>query len=91
MTHYLNGFVPDVECKRCDGNGWIEVRRHGILRGLHQEDCPDCCGHGWRPMTDGEMADAAEAQHEAMCEGEPPVSADEHYRMAAEQKRRLRS
>ena len=22
MTHYLNGFVPDVECPRCHGNGW---------------------------------------------------------------------
>lgn len=22
MTHYLNGFTPDVECKTCNGNGW---------------------------------------------------------------------
>lgn len=90
MGDYLNGFVPDIECKRCDGNGWIEVRRHGIVRGLHQEDCPDCHGHGWRPMTDDELADAAETQHDAMSEGEPPVTLAEQHALAWRQKQALR-
>lgn len=89
MVHYLNGFAPDIECKRCDGNGWIEVRRHGILRGLHQEDCPDCLGHGWRPMTDDELADAAERQAEDDA-SEPPVTMDEQHRAAWAQKQELR-
>jgi DnaJ-class molecular chaperone len=90
MTHYLNGFAPDTECKRCDGNGWIEVRRHGILRGLHQEDCPDCLGHGWRPMTQDELDDAAFDAFSDMCQGEPPVSLDEQHRAAWLQKQELR-
>lgn len=90
MTHYLNGFVPDIQCKRCDGNGWVEVRRHGILRGLHQEDCPDCHGHGWRPMTQDEIDDAAADAFSDMCEGEPPMSLDEQHHLAWQQKQDLR-
>lgn len=89
MVHYLNGFAPDIECKRCDGNGWIEVRRHGILRGLHQEDCPECLGHGWRPMTDDELADAAERQVEDDA-SEPPITMAERHRAAWDQKQELR-
>ena len=88
--HYPNGFAPDIECKRCDGNGWIEVRRHGILRGLHQEDCPGCCGHGWRPMTQDELDDAAERAFSDMCEGEPPITMAEHHARAWAEKQELR-
>ncbi len=41
MTHYLNGLTPDIECKLCDGEGFI--RHNGWPFG---PDCPDCCGHG---------------------------------------------
>ena len=49
MSHYFNGFTQDIECKRCVGNGWIP-RRWGFNSRvqLTEEDCPDCCGHGWR-------------------------------------------
>lgn len=87
MTHYLNGFVPDIECKRCDGNGWIEQRNPRLGRGVYQEDCPDCHGHGWRPMTQDEMDDAAADAFSDMCEGEPPVTMQERYQAAHRQKR----
>jgi len=90
MTHYLNGFVPDVECTRCDGNGWIPRRWAFNSRvQLSEEDCPDCCGHGWRPMTQDEIDDAAADAFSDMCEGEPPVTMAEQYQRAAEEKRRL--
>ena len=40
-------------------------------------------------MTEDEINQAAEDAYSDMCEGEPPISADERYRMAAEEKRRL--
>ena len=91
MTHYLNGFVPDIECKRCDGNGWIP--RHWGFNSrvqLTEEDCPDCAGHGWRPMTQDEIDDAAADAFSDMCEGEPPVSMQERYERAAAEKRSLK-
>tara|TARA_B100000378_G_scaffold24922_1_gene19038 strand:+ start:2604 stop:2879 length:276 start_codon:yes stop_codon:yes gene_type:complete len=90
MTHYLNGFVPDVECPRCHGNGWLPRRWAFNSRvQLTEEDCPDCAGHGWRPMTDEEIDDAAADAFSDMCEGEPPVTMAEQYQRAAEEKRRL--
>ncbi len=91
MTHYLNGFAPDIECKLCDGNGWIERCNPQLGRGVYQEDCPDCCGHGWRPMTQDEIDDAAADAFSDMCEGEPPISAQELYEAAWKQKQELRS
>ena len=92
MTHYFDGFTQDIECKRCDGNGWIP-RRWGFNSRvqLTEEDCPDCCGHGWCPMTQDEIDDAAADAFSDMCEGEPPVTMAERYQMAADEKRRLRS
>lgn len=83
MTHYPNGFAPDVECKRCDGTGEI-YNSHDCMK-----DCPDCCGHGWRPMTEDEIADAAERQAEDAA-GEPPVTMAEMHRAAWAQKMELR-
>ena len=43
MTHYLNGFVPDIECPRCNGNGWLPKRWGFNSRvQLTEEDCPSC-------------------------------------------------
>ena len=92
MTHYFDGFTQDIECKRCDGNGWIP-RRWGFNSRvqLTEEDCPDCCGHGSRPMTQDEIDDAAADAFSDMCEGEPPIPMAERHQMAADEKRRLRS
>lgn len=91
MVHYLDGFVPDVECKRCDGNSWLLKRWAFNSRvQLTEEDCPECCGHGWRPMTQDEMDDAASDAFSDMCEGEPPISMEERYREASIEKRRLK-
>lgn len=92
MTHYFDGFTQDIECKRCDGNGWIP-RRWGFNSRvqLTEEDCPDCCGHGWRPMTQDEIDDAAADAFSDMCEGAPPIPMAERHQMAADEKRRLRS
>lgn len=92
MTHYFDGFTQDIECRRCDGNGWIP-RRWGFNSRvqLTEEDCPECHGHGWRPMTQDEIDDAAADAFSDMCEGEPPITMDERHQMAADEKRRLRS
>lgn len=90
MTHYLNGFVPDIECKLCDGNGWIERRNPRLGPGIYQEDCPDCLGEGWRPMTQDEIDDAAADAFSDMCEGEPPVTMQEQHQAAWRQKQELR-
>lgn len=90
MSHYLNGFTPDVECTDCDGNGFTMKRQPRLGRGLYEVDCETCCGHGWRPMTQDEMDDAAADAFSDMCEGEPPISAQERYEAAARQKRELR-
>ena len=101
MTHYLNGFVTDVECTTCNGHGevcGVNPNRRSRFVGMDDlspddftVECSDCAGHGWRPMTDDELADAAEAQHEAMCEGEPPVSMDEMHQSAHREKMESRA
>lgn len=78
-------YRPEIECRDCDGHGARLVP--GKLDDA--DACPACEGRGWRAMTEDEMADAAEAQHEAMCEGEPPVTMAEQYQRAADEKRRL--
>ncbi|MCB4860754.1 hypothetical protein K7W03_14255, partial [Sphingobium sp. PNB] len=82
---------PSVECDHCAGHGWVQVRRFGIISGVHEEDCPICCGHGWRPMTDDELADAAEAQGQERIHGEPPVTMAEQHRRAWEHKHGIRA
>lgn len=77
-------YAPDIECTQCSGEGFI--RTNGWPFG---PACEACNGEGWRPMTDDEVADAAEREHEAMCEGEPPFTMAEQYQRAAEEKRRL--
>lgn len=90
MTHYLNGYVPDIECPACNGNGWLP-RRWGFNSRvqLTEEDCPECLGHGYRPMTQDEIDDAAEQQAERDM-SEPPVTMDEQHRAAWAQKQELR-
>ncbi|QUT07896.1 hypothetical protein KFK14_11205 [Sphingobium phenoxybenzoativorans] len=87
--HYLNGFVPDVECTDCDGNGFTMKRQPRLGPGIYEVECGTCCGHGWRPMTDDELDAAAERQaQDAM--SEPPVTLDEQHRAAWQQKQDLR-
>lgn len=91
MTHYPNGFAPDIECPRCDGNGWLPRRWAFNSRvQLSEEDCPDCLGHGWRPMTADEIDDAAEGAFSDLCEGEPPISAQERHEAAWREKQEAR-
>ena len=67
--------LPEIECPACDGNGWLPRRWAFNSRvQLTEETCTECNGTGWRVMTDDEAADAAEAAHDAMCEGEPPLT-----------------
>ncbi|WP_397586774.1 hypothetical protein [Sphingobium fuliginis] len=82
---------PSVECDHCAGHGWVQVRRFGIISGVHEEDCPICCGHGWRPMTDDELADAAEAQGQERIHDEPPITMAEQSRRAWEHKHGIRA
>ena len=100
MTHYLNGFVPDIECDRCNGTGevcGVNPNRRSRFVGhddLSPDDftveCPVCLGHGERPMTQDELDEAAEAAWERAQEGEPPISAQEQYEAAWKQKQELR-
>lgn len=101
MTHYTRGFVPDIECTRCNGTGevcGVNPNRRSRFVGMDDlspddftVECSDCCGVGWRPMTDEEMDRAAEDAFSDMCEGEPPVSVDEQHRSAFNEKMRLKS
>lgn len=46
----------DDECKRCDGDGWLEIMdpdHYGAVIGMRE--CPDCEGTGNRPLTDDEL------------------------------------
>lgn len=86
MTHYLDGFVPDIECPECDGHGTRLIPGKLDDAGT----CPDCHGHGWRPMTQDEIDDAAEAAWSELCEGEPPVTMREQHEAAWRQKQALR-
>ncbi len=70
-------YRPEIECRECDGHGRVRTDVHPAM------PCIACKGEGWRPMTDDEMADAAERQHRDMCEGEPPVTMAEQYQRAA--------
>ncbi|KEZ17204.1 hypothetical protein CP98_03703 [Sphingobium yanoikuyae] len=78
---------PEIDCPDCDGYG---VRMEPFKLD-DASDCPSCNGEGRRPMTDDELADAAEAQHEAMCEGEPPMSMDEMHQRAHREKMESRA
>lgn len=101
MTHYLNGFTPDVECTTCNGHGevcGVNPNRRSRFVGMDDlspddftVECNACAGTGWRPMTQDEIDDAAADAFSDMCEGEPPVTMAERYQMAADEKRRLRS
>ena len=52
--------------------------------------CEACGGRGWRAMTEDEETDAAEEQFRLMMEGEAPLSMQEAYEQAFQQKQGLR-
>ena len=91
----------DIECTRCEGSGEVcgvtpSRRSHFVgYDDLSPDDytdkCSDCDGTGWRPMTEDEEADAAEAAEQDRIHGEPPVTLAEQHRAAWDQKRSLRS
>lgn len=91
MTHYPNGFAPDVECTDCDGNGFTMKRQPRLGPGIYEVECETCCGHGWRPMTHDEIEDAAADAFSDMSEGEPPITLTEQHAAAWAQKQALRS
>ena len=76
---------PEIECPACDGHGTRLVP--GKLDDA--DTCTDCDGKGWRPMTDDELAAAAERQAEDAA-SEPPVAMGEQHRAAWAQKQELR-
>lgn len=100
MTHYPNGFAPDIKCPRCNGHGevcGVNPNRRSRFVGhddLSPDDftveCSECCGTGWRPMTQDEIDDAVADAFSDMCEGEPPVTMQERHEAAWKQKQELR-
>lgn len=83
--------TPEIECPDCDGRGYtLSVWTCGCLHKT-EEVCEACNGHGWRVMTDDEEADAAEEQHRLMMEEDAPMSMQEAYERAWQQKQELRS
>ncbi len=78
--------TPEIECPACDGYGFIPPQ----ARMGSTEDCDECEGSGFRPMTQDEINDTAEAAYERDL-SEPPVSLDEQHRAAWDEKRRLRA
>lgn len=80
----VSGYIPEIECAECWGNG-VEVTPSGLT----DTTCPACDGEGWRPMNDDELDRAAEEQAERHM-SEPPMSLDEQHRRAWEQKQELR-
>lgn len=78
MTHSV---THEIECPKCDNLGFMWP--FGPI-------CSGCHGEGWRPMTDDELADAAERQEQDRIHGEPPVTMAEQHRAAWDQKRSLR-
>ena len=80
---------PEIECPTCDGEGFTMVRNRSLGPGLYEQTCEPCNGHGWRAMTDDELADAAERQAEDAA-SEPPVTMDEMHRAAFARKQELR-
>lgn len=89
---------PEIECPTCNGEGETEAVFQNSCDSIVAEspsdpvmdECEDCAGKGWRPMTDDELADAAERQAEDAASGEPPVSLDEQHRAAWALKQELR-
>lgn len=96
MTHYPNGFVPDIECTTCNGHGeviGVNPNRRSRFVGMDDlspddftVECTDCAGTGCRPMTQDEIDDAAADAFSDMCEGEPPLTMQERLAMAHRQK-----
>lgn len=82
--------APEIECANCEGVGLVDVDR-GYGQVPDTDICPDCKGEGWRAMTSEEIDDAAANAFSDMCEGEPPISMDEHHAAAWKQKMELRS
>lgn len=99
MTHYPNGFSPDVECEACNGHGEVcGVNPNRRSRFVGQDDlspddftveCAACCGTGFRPMTQDELDAAAERQAEETM-SEPPMTMAEQHRAAFAQKQESR-
>lgn len=90
MGAVKNAFLYEtgpVACRECHGEGLIW--NNADPTSGQSVDCEHCEGSGECECEDC-MSDAAEAAHERMIDGEPPLSADERYQMAARQKQELR-
>jgi hypothetical protein len=91
---FLYGTPP---CRECKGEGETEHPHLSNYAGSHAEspadpvmvDCDHCDGTGECDCVDC-SSDAAEAAHERMLDGEPPLSADERHQIAWKQKQELR-
>lgn len=92
----MDYLAPDVECPACHGHGEVcGVNPNRRSRFVSNDDlspddftveCAECCGTGWRPMTQDEIDNAAEAAFSDLCEGEPPLTMDERHAAAFREK-----
>ena len=80
----------EIECTDCDGYGFTMKRNLSLGTRVYEHTCAACNGHGWGAMTGDEEADAAEEQFRLMTEGEPPLTVQEAYEQAFQQKQGLR-
>lgn len=90
----------EIECPDCNGHGEVcGVRPNRRSRFVSMDDlspgdftlpCEACGGRGWRAMTEDEETDAAEEQFRLMMEGEAPLSMQDAYKQAFQQKQGLR-
>jgi DnaJ-class molecular chaperone len=96
------GDTLEAECERCDGEGWILVRRvltPSSPSQLFEENCPDCNGTGWIACDKGGVdcpfpthcyCESAWERQQADNASEPPMSADERHQQAWRERQALR-
>lgn len=80
--------MDEIECPDCDGTG--DIWNNNDPTSGQRVDCDECKGTGWRAPTDEERDDMAANAFSDMCEGEPPITAQERHEAAWKQKRALR-
>lgn len=80
--------MDEIECPDCDGEG--RIWNNADPTSGQSVDCDTCDGTGWREPTEEEANDRAADAFSVMCEGEPPLTAQERHLAAWKQKQELR-